>query len=86
MYYKEDNIEKKGEPLTFTSNNPTKCDKTKTVFLIIHRFRNNLFHGRKTPKTLNIYVQPFKEINKFLIHFIETTDDNNLINKQRQIY
>lgn len=70
---------------TFTSDTPTKSDKLKTVFLVMHRFRNNLFHGRKNPETLNIYEQPFKEINKFLIHFIETTADNNLINNQRQI-
>lgn len=70
---------------TFTADNPTKGDKAKTVFLVTHRFRNNLFHGRKNPKTLNIYEQPFKEINKFLIHFIEMTADNNLINNQRQI-
>lgn len=69
----------------FTEENPTKVNKTKSVFLVIHRFRNNLFHGRKNPETLNIYEQPFKEINKFLIHFIETTADNNLINNQREI-
>ena len=70
---------------TLLASNPTKSQKTKTVFLIIHRFRNNLFHGRKNPETLNIYEQPFKEINKFLVHFIETTADNNTINNQRQI-
>lgn len=56
---------------TLKSDNSLKVEKLKTVFLIIHRFRNNLFHGRKNPETLNIYEQPFKEINKFLIHFIE---------------
>lgn len=64
---------------------PSKEAKTKCIFLIIHRFRNNLFHGRKNPKTLNIYEQPFKEINKFLVNFIETTADNDTINKNRQI-
>jgi len=68
-----------------TSNNPSKQEKTKTLFLIIHRFRNNLFHGRKNPETLNIYEQAFKEINVFLIHFIETTAENNAINNNRQI-
>lgn len=87
-----DNVERNEQPSnyafcesTFTANEPTKIDKIKTVFLIVHRFRNNLFHGRKNPETLNIYEQPFKEINKFLIHFIETTADNILINNQRQI-
>lgn len=70
---------------TLTKQDPTKTDKIKTVLLIIHRFRNNLFHGRKKPETLNIYEVPFKEINKFLIHFIEVTAKNNSINNQRQI-
>ena len=70
---------------TFTANDPTKCNKTKTVFLVMYRFRNNLFHGQKNPETLNIYEQPFKEINKFLIHFIETTAEDNLINNHRHI-
>lgn len=70
---------------TFTAENPTKSNKAKSVFLVIHRFRNNLFHGRKNPETLSIYEQPFKAINKFLINFIETTADNNLINNQREI-
>lgn len=69
----------------FTSNDSTKKDNTKTIFLVMHRFRNNLFHGRKNPETLNIYEQPFREINKFLIHFIETTATNASINNRRQI-
>ena len=66
-------------------NNPSIVEKTKTIFLIIHRFRNNLFHGRKNPQTLNIYEQPFNEINLFLIHFIEKTAEDNAINNNRQI-
>jgi hypothetical protein len=58
---------------TLTGQNPTKLDKTKCLFLIIHRFRNNLFHGRKNPRTLNIYEEAFEEINRFLTHFIEYT-------------
>ena len=67
------------------SINPTKLDMTKASFLIIHRFRNNLFHGRKNPRSLNIYEQPFKKINIFLLHFIESTARNDAINKNRQI-
>lgn len=67
----------------FTTKNPLKCDQTKTIFLVIHRFRNNLFHGHKDPKTLNIYNKQFIVINNFLMHFIETTSDNKLINKER---
>ena len=87
-----DTILRNGQPSNFTfcqttltSDNPTKSEKIKTVFLIIHRFRNNLFHGRKNPETLNIYEQPFKEINRFLLHFTESTAANNLINNQREI-
>lgn len=69
----------------FTSVNPSKEDKTKSIFLVIHRFRNNLFHGRKDPETLNIYKEPFIVINQFLINFIENTAENNNINNNRQI-
>lgn len=64
---------------------PTKPDTLKTVFLIVHRFRNNLFHGRKRTITLHIYKKPFNIINEFLIHFIEVTADNNTINNKRKI-
>lgn len=70
---------------TLTASNATKQDKTKTIFLIVYRFRNNLFHGRKNPETLNIYEHPFKEINKFLIHYIGTTAETDTINNNRQI-
>ena len=65
------------------SNNPTKSDMTKVVLLIIHRFRNNLFHGRKDPIKLNTYEKQFKWINNFLMHFIETTSKNDTINSSR---
>ena len=68
---------------TLISNNPTKSDITKVVFLIIYRFRNNLFHGKKTPTTLTIYEKQFKWINNFLMHFIETTSKNDTINSSR---
>lgn len=87
-----DSIARNGQPsnknfctATLTASNPTMQDKTKTIFLIVHRFRNNLFHGRKNPETLNIYEHPFKEINKFLVHFIGTTAENDTINNNRQI-
>ncbi len=69
----------------FIKKNPTYIEKTKCIFLVIYRFRNNLFHGRKNPKTLNIYKKPFIVINQFLIHFIEKTSDKNSINNQRYI-
>ena len=64
---------------------PTKLEKTKFLFLVIHRFRNNLFHGRKTPRTLNIYEDAFNRINSFLMKFIESTSENDKINNNRKI-
>lgn len=66
-------------------DNPTKVEKVKFLFLVIHRFRNNLFHGRKNPRTLNIYEDAFKQINKYLMFFIEETSENNNINRHRFI-
>ena len=66
-------------------SDPTKQEKLKIIFLIVHRFRNNLFHGRKYPETLNIYEKPFMKINTFLIHFIDTTAKNENINSTRFI-
>ena len=66
-----------------TKNNPTKLEKTKFLFLVIHRFRNNLFHGRKNPRTLNIYEDAFNKINSFLMKFIEHTSENDSINNNR---
>lgn len=65
------------------ASNPTKQEKVKFLFVVIHRFRNNLFHGRKHPKTLNIYKDVFYKINKFLMHFIECTSGNNDVNNNR---
>ena len=69
----------------FTNANPSKEEKVKSIFLVVHRFRNNLFHGRKNPSTLNIYEEPFIVINKFLLNFIENTAENDHINNNRQI-
>lgn len=60
-----------------------KEDKLKCLFLIIHRFRNNLFHGNKETLRLNLYEREFKVINKFLMHFIEQTGKNEIINNKR---
>jgi hypothetical protein len=48
-----------------------KVDKLKCLFLIIYRFRNNLFHGRKQPRMLHTYQAPFNSINRFLMAFIK---------------
>lgn len=45
-------------------------DRLNCVFIIIYRFRNNLFHGRKRAVTLNIYKTPFTKINIFLRQYM----------------
>src|SRR5690606_26061639 len=35
------------------------------LFLIAHRFRNNLFHGNKSPINLQIYEECFDVLNRF---------------------
>jgi hypothetical protein len=67
----------------FLIEDTNKEDKVKCTFLIIHRFRNNLFHGCKSPELLGLYEQPFQIINQFLMHFINNTSDQNNINKNR---
>ena len=53
------------------NNSSEKVNKLKCVFLIVYRFRNNLFHGRKQPSMLNTYEAPFNIINRFLMVFIK---------------
>lgn len=67
----------------FVSTTPSHLEKIEATLLIIHRFRNNLFHGRKNPKTLNIYEEPFAVINRFLIHFLQNTAENQSVNVER---
>ena len=50
-----------------------RIEKIKCLFLIIHRFRNNLFHGNKKPLTLNLFENEFNHINEFLMYFIGKT-------------
>jgi len=68
---------------TLKDENPSKQDKNKCVLIIIYRFRNNLFHGRKNPLRLNIYEEPFQKINKYLTHFINRTAKDDSINNNR---
>lgn len=44
--------------------------KLNCIFLIIYRFRNNLFHGRKNTANLNIYAVPFTKINVFMRNYL----------------
>lgn len=63
--------------------NPIIQDKLIVTFFIIHRFRNNLFHGNKNTATLNVYSNEFKVINKFLMTYFDQTSKIKSINKER---
>lgn len=56
-----------------TNTQSTDINKLIAILFIIYRFRNNLFHGRKQPRTLNLYKSPFNVINYFIMIFIKTT-------------
>lgn len=64
-------------------NPSTNLEKLKALLLITYRFRNNLFHGRKEPVSINLYERPFKELNSFLMRFIEDTGKNDKVNNKR---
>ncbi len=72
---------------TLVINTLTDCSPPENyltaLFLISHRFRNNLFHGNKAPITLHIYEKQFKTINKFLTKFIDDTINNSDIIRDR---
>ena len=61
-----------------TANDSSKQEKAQTVFLIIHRFRNNLFHGEKNTIKLDTCEEAFKVINTFLMCFIEIKNNQQI--------
>lgn len=69
--------------LILLKENPSKTEKLQSIFLIVYRYRNNLFHGMKNPKQLNLYKDQFDVINQFLTFFIDQTSNNNTISKSR---
>ena len=57
--------------ITVNNNNSSLEQKLICLFMIIYRFRNNLFHGRKQAITLNLYAMPFTKINEFMRGYIK---------------
>ena len=49
-----------------------KNNKLKFIMSIIYRYRNNLFHGEKNMRYIQLQKENFKQTNAFLMYFIET--------------
>lgn len=81
------NLQLRNKDESFVFQTLTNCSPPNhllpTLFLISHRFRNNLFHGVKEPLTLHVYEKQFRTINKFLAKYIDDTINNSTLNKDR---
>lgn len=53
------------------SENPNITDKNRLCRMIIHRYRNNLFHGEKQILQLREQIELFKRANQYLIGIID---------------
>jgi len=53
-----------------------KNNKLKFIMYIIHRYRNNLFHGEKDMRYIKFQKENFEITNKFLMCFIEKCKGN----------
>ncbi|WP_338813835.1 hypothetical protein V9L05_21200 [Bernardetia sp. Wsw4-3y2] len=60
---------------TLLANAPSFEAKMKVLLLIIYRFRNNLFHGVKSPLNLNKFENIYGHINTFLIRYVTALID-----------
>jgi hypothetical protein len=56
---------------TLKKKDSTKVEKLKFIFIIIYKFRCNLFHGKKDPLLWNNFDEVFYHINTFLANFLE---------------
>ena len=54
---------------------PTFSEKLSLIFLVIYKFRCNLFHGRKDPLLWKNFDKTFFQINRFLASFLDTKWD-----------
>ena len=54
-----------------SSSSITFEEKIKIILSIIHRYRNNLFHGEKDMQYIRLQKGNFEKSNKFLMLFIE---------------
>lgn len=51
---------------------PTEIEKLKFIFLVLYKFRCNLFHGRKDPLFWKNFDSVFFHLNKFLADLLDT--------------
>ena len=51
---------------------PSFFEKLSLIFLVIYKFRCNLFHGRKDPLLWKNFDEIFFQINRFLASFLDT--------------
>ena len=64
--------------ITLTSPQASKIDKLLSILLVIGRFRNNLFHGLKSPTVLDRFSREFSAINEFLKYIIQPVLENSI--------
>jgi len=79
--YKKTSTNQKVEKIvedTLLINNPSFEAKMKVILLIIYRFRNNLFHGVKSPLNLNKFEDIYGHINTFLIRYVTALIDQKV--------
>ncbi len=60
--------------ITFSSEDPTAEQVIASLFLIIQRLRNNLFHGIKEAKFLSEQEKNFKMANQAIAKFLDETN------------
>lgn len=63
---------------TLTSPQASKIDKLLSILLVTGRFRNNLFHGLKSPTVLDKFSREFYAINEFLKCIIQPVLKNSI--------
>jgi hypothetical protein len=61
-----------------TEPQSSKIDKLYSVLFITHRYRNNLFHGIKSPTVLDKFSREFSVINAFLKAVIQPVLSRNI--------
>ena len=60
----------------FQNNNPTDEEAISSLFLVIQRLRNNIFHGLKEIEVLEVQEPNFKNANAAIVTFLELIRNN----------
>ncbi len=74
-FFKNLNFETKWQRLTIEilkKQCPTKEEKLQFTFLVLYKFRCNLFHGRKDSLLCKNYNKVFYQLIKFLSEFLDS--------------